>query len=272
MDRQELRVLQLSDCHLPGPGGGVLFGVDCAAAWECVVRHLRRLPPPELVLLTGDLAHEGDEGAYRRLARTLTGWGAPVFALAGNHDHPDRLRAVLVEEGVGVGGDVELAGWRLVLLDSVRPGKTAGRLGEAELERLEGILASDPACHVLVALHHPPVPVGTAWMDAMGLEDAAAFWEVVDRHPRVRAVAFGHVHQAFEARRGKLLLAAAPSTCVQFRPGGRRAETEPLPPGWRWWELEAGGAVRTWTERLPRAGDASGARLAAGGGSEGGGG
>ena len=94
-------------------------------------------------------------------------------------------------------------------------------------------------------MHHPPLPVGSAWLDAVGLTNAGEVLAVLDRHPSVRLVLSGHVHQAFEGRHGDVRVFATPSTCAQFTPGTERCVMDLKPPGYRWLELQPDGALRT---------------------------
>jgi Icc protein len=124
-----------------------------------------------------------------------------------------------------------------------------GRLGEAELKRLESCLAdSRPA---LVAVHHPPLALGTPWMDAIGLENGAQLLERLGRHPQARALLFGHAHCEFDAERGGLRLLGCPSTCLQFAMGTAELELDPRPPGYRWLRDTTGGGIDTGVVRVP---------------------
>ena len=55
--------------------------------------------------------------------------------------------------------------------------------------------------HILVALHHQPVPVNAPWIDRYALEEPERFLNYIDRENRVRCVAWGHVHHAFSTER-----------------------------------------------------------------------
>ena len=80
--------------------------------------------------------------------------------------------------------------------------------------------------------------------------DPDAFFAIVDRHPQVRVILWGHVHQEFAQRRNEVLLLAAPSTCLQFLPGSERFAVEEIPPGYRWLDLYPDGTLKTGIERL----------------------
>jgi Icc protein len=74
----------------------------------------------------------------------------------------------------------------------------------------------------------------------------------MNRHPQIRAVIWGHVHQEFADRRGAVELLATPSTCVQFRPGIAKPEVDDRTPGYRWFDLGPDGTLETGVERVPR--------------------
>jgi Icc protein len=98
---------------------------------------------------------------------------------------------------------------------------------------------------VMVCLHHPPLPVGSAWLDSVGLTNADELLAVLDRHPTVRLVLGGHVHQEYVQRRRGALVLATPSTCAQFTPRTERCVMDLKPPGYRWLDLLPDGGVRT---------------------------
>ena len=89
-------------------------------------------------------------------------------------------------------------------------------------------------------------------MDKIGLDNPEALFEVIDRHPGVRGVLWGHVHQTYEGERNGVRLMASPSTCVQFLPGQDGFGIDNLPPGLRWLELMPTGIIRSGIHRLSR--------------------
>ena len=73
------------------------------------------------------------------------------------------------------------------MLDSHVPGGAEGLLRPSELARLEVALESAGDLHVLVVLHHHPVPMQSAWLDTIGLGNAAEFLAVLERRRARRA-------------------------------------------------------------------------------------
>jgi len=245
-----LRLVQLTDTHLYDTPDGRFGGVDTRASLAAVLAAVaREAPPPHLLVATGDLAMDGSAGAYRQLAAQLAPWPA-ALCLPGNHDEPAVLAAVAPELGRALPCCLALGAWDLVGLDSRVPGQPGGALGTAQLAWLDHTLGAGPGRPCAIFLHHPPVPVGSPWMDAMGLADAADLWRVLSAHARVRFVACGHVHQVFDTRHGAVRVLATPSTCVQFAPRAMRYSVDARAPGYRVFELAGDGRFATRVERV----------------------
>jgi len=252
IDHCPVRIVQLTDLHLLGDPGEALRGIpverNLNAVLDAAAGDLARA---DLVLLTGDLAEAGEPAAYARLARAVAARTRRCFALPGNHDDPVHLANALPATGRDRVAVCRLGRWRLLLLDSTLPGRSAGHLDRRQLHWLEAQLGGASRDPVLVILHHPPLPIGSAWLDAIGLRNGAALRSVLERAAsRIRAVLFGHIHQAFDRRRGGLRYLATPATGVQFVPGTRRPGIDILPPGWRELLLYPDGRLVTRVKRL----------------------
>ncbi|NIR59708.1 MAG: 3',5'-cyclic-AMP phosphodiesterase [Gammaproteobacteria bacterium] len=251
---EALMVVQVTDTHLQEHTRATLLGVDTDRSLEQVLERLREAHgDADVVLATGDLTQDGSEAAYRRLRASLADLGAPVYCLTGNHDDAPTLNAVLSGGRVSCPRSARHGRWQLLLLNSSVRGQEGGWLAPGELDHLERALASYPDHHALVCLHHAPVPVGSAWMDAMTVSNAEAFFAVLDRHPQVQAILWGHIHQAFEAERRGVRLLASPSTCFQFKPGSPEFALDDAAPGYRWLRLHADGALETDVVRVAEA-------------------
>lgn len=250
-----IRVWQFSDTHLYADPESVFHGVNPDQALQGLLAALAaRGDHADLAVVTGDLTHDGTEAAYRRLREHFATLGMPVYCLAGNHDDPVTLKRVLASGQVSAPPSVLLAHWQLIMLDTTVPGEDAGRLEATELDRLGACLDAYPERHVVVCLHHPPMPSGMRWMDeTMLLRNPEDLFAVLDQYPQVRALLWGHIHQPFrELRRGVHCL-AAPSTMVQFLPGSEEFAVDPRPPGLRWLVLHSDGRIETGIERASAA-------------------
>lgn len=256
-------LLQLSDPHLQADPAARLRGVDGHAALsQALTQCVRRCGRPDLLLLSGDLCHDESWIGYARLRDLLHTSGCALALLAGNHDDPALLRAALGRQAVLAPAALALGAWRLLLLDSHQPGRLGGRLGERQRHWLAGQLSGSPA-PVVVALHHPPVPIGDPGLDAIALEDGPALMALLRPLPGPVVVLFGHIHQHWQNRppgaggpqadagHREPLLLGCPSTLAQFPavqpcPLGREHD-----PGGRWLALGAGGDLRQQLLRWP---------------------
>lgn len=243
-----LRVLQFTDTHLHKDPAARLLGVDTARSFM-EVYELSRVTygVPDVYLFTGDLSQDETEESYRRLAEIVGDAGAPCYFLPGNHDRRAQLFAGLLSGPADFRADrrIVVGSWQILLLDTLVESQVGGLLAPAELEFLEDELAKGSGLNTLVCLHHHPVPVGTTWMDHIGLSNADEFLRIIDRHKNVRSVLWGHIHQEFELLRKDVLFLATPSTCVQFKPRTETFSVDAKPPGFRWLELYADGSLKT---------------------------
>jgi Icc protein len=244
-----LRVVQITDMHIMSQPGGKLWGVDVDASLQAVLQRLKtQHGSVELILATGDLVNDEGPLAYERLHAFLLPLGIAVYCLPGNHDRPAVLNQVLAAGPVRRERHIISGNWQFILLDSSLPDSTAGHLAASELAFLENTLTAYSQ-YALVCLHHQPLPIGSPWLDTMVVDNGAELLAIVDRHPQVRAVIWGHIHQAFAAQRGGVALLGTPSTCVQFKPDTADATADSVPPGYRWFELYGDGRLLTGIER-----------------------
>jgi len=240
-----VRLTHLTDPHLYGSESELLRGIATLPALEATLANVRQHDwPPDAMLVTGDIVQD-DPAGYAHFRRLFGALQVPVLCLPGNHDEPEAMRRELNCEPFVVGGAVDLGLWRIVLLDSTIAGSAAGRLSADSLAALESALAAAPQRHALVCLHHHPVPMASRWLDRVGLQNADEFLDIIDRHPNVRGIVWGHVHQSYDGLRNGVRLLATPSTCAQFLPHSEQFAVDGRPPAYRTLELKADGSIVT---------------------------
>ena len=243
-------LVQLTDSHLFADAQGKLASVATADSLRRVVSLvLDEQPQIDLLLATGDISQDETIESYQRFRQLCEPVRAPARWCPGNHDETGAMREAsrgseLMEPVVQVGA------WRVVMLDTLVAGSVGGKLAVSQLQLLERALEEAPGIHHLVCLHHHPVPIGSRWMDGIGLANPEALFEVLDRHANVRALLWGHIHQEFDDWRNGVRLLASPSTGVQFEPLSERFRISAQPPGYRWLRLHADGRLETGVSRI----------------------
>jgi 3',5'-cyclic AMP phosphodiesterase CpdA len=202
MSSKPIRIAQISDLHIKPPGSLAYGRVDTAKALERCVAELNRFdPPPDFVVISGDLADTPTEEEYEYLKRLLAPLRLPFAGIPGNHDSRELMRTAFPQANYAcasgpVNQRIEIGGLDLLLLDSSVPGEPHGELDAPTLQWLDVALASSPDRPALVFLHHPPFKAGIWHMDRQNLLNASELAPIVRRHRRVALIATGHVHRA----------------------------------------------------------------------------
>jgi Icc protein len=145
----------------------------------------------------------------------------------------ETFSAQVIPERETINFQCRLDGWQMLGLDSQLTGETAGAIDDAQLRWLGERLNSSRDIPTLVFLHHPPVAVGSPWLDAIGLTKAAEFRKIVEGAGQIRGIFFGHIHQEFQAELGPIACYATPSTGVQFKPDSDTLVVDARLPGFR---------------------------------------
>lgn len=246
-----LRLVQVTDCHLYANPGRCLAGLNTLDTFDAILDLVKtEFGSSDIILATGDLVHDASPLGYTRMRSRFEKLNLPVRCLPGNHDVPEVMSQYLNQGKVRTLEAVQLNNWVVIMLDSTVPGREGGHLNSRQLEILEQNLAQNPDCHALICLHHHPLPIGSAWMDRMALDNPVSFFQIIDRFPQVRAILCGHIHQEYEDMRHQVRILGAPSTCIQFTPLFEQFNLDRLPPGLRWLELEQDGTISTGIKRL----------------------
>ena len=245
MTKSILNLVQLTDPHLFGDETRALRGVPTLPALKATLAAARDdIAACDIILATGDLVQD-DPGGYAHFRTLLGSLGRPVLCIPGNHDDVPAMRAALSAPPFQYAGLHDAGNWRIVMLDSTIPGETGGRLGDAELGRLVHALEGAQDRHALVCLHHHPAPLASRWLDKVGLENGQELLGLLADFSNVRAVVFGHVHQARDQYVNGVRLIATPSTCSQFKPHSDEFAVDERPPAWRTLALHPDGRLDT---------------------------
>lgn len=170
--------------------------------------------------------------------------------MAGNHDNLPVMQQVLWQPPVSSEKSFQAGGWHFLLLNSLVPGSVCGQLSQESLEWLDWQLQQQSNRPTLIGLHHPPCHVHSNWLDSSTLQNPADFFAIIDCHPQVALVVFGHIHQEFDARRYKVRYLGSPSTCFQFKLKSVDFVLDQAQPGFRLFALFPDGTYETRIERI----------------------
>lgn len=246
------RIIQISDIHLFDQAEKSLLGVNTQMSFLAVLEHLKKESQNiDAIILSGDLSQDNSVASYHRLAEAFDIFKLPIYYVPGNHDDPSTLSKVFPRGNIQSQKAIVFNDWQFILLDSYKSHAVEGYFSDEQCRLLEQALKAHPKHRAIVVLHHQPVPVGSAWLDKIGLTNADDFWKCLAQYPQVHTVLFGHVHQQYEGKKNGIHLYSTPSCCIQFKPNSHDFALDNIPPGYRQIDLYPNGDLKTQVFRLP---------------------
>lgn len=211
-------LIQLTDLHVRPIGLPAMRVCETNTLTERALRAVRDFRPrPDAVVITGDLTNNGLVAEYENLAEMLARLiDVPVYVIPGNHDQRGNFREVLAHLP-GVTSDPEFVQYavedlpvRLVMLDTLIPGRTDGVLCPRRLEWLDATLAARPDTPTIIGMHHPPFRCGIRHMDRIILREPERFEAVVARHRQVSRIICGHHHRVITTNVAQAIASIGP--------------------------------------------------------------
>lgn len=199
----------------------------------------------DLVTCTGDLIQDSSAEAYERFTAQAERLDLPVHCVPGNHDVRDLMQRAVGTPPFFYCDATEIDDWLIIGVDSCKTDRAGGAIDDAEYDRLDAAIDASDAHHVMVCLHHPPVVMGSKWLDTVGLDDPDVFYDRVGASGKVRLAIFGHVHQAYDDTHHGVRILGTPSTCRQFKPHSDDFAVDDKPPAYRRISLHGNGDVET---------------------------
>jgi Icc protein len=240
---ESIRVLHLTDPHLFAEADGDLRGVVTQESLQRVLDHYEAGDwRADRTLITGDLIQDDSAEAYDRFRELLLPLNMRMHCVPGNHDIRDLMRPICSRPPFSYCATEEVHDWLLLGLDSCIKGNAGGEIAADEFERLDRIVSESSAKHIMICLHHPPVPMGSAWLDTVALKNGDELLKRLQAAERVRLLVFGHVHQPYDAEHLGIQVIGTPSTCSQFMPGSDDFALDDRPPAYRRITLNSDGS------------------------------
>lgn len=204
-----LIIAHLTDLHIRRDYSGTMFDTELhqpiypTPYFEIGLKQVAS-EQPDVLVLTGDLIHEGDADDYRFLKRLIEHYlpGIPVIPVVGNHDFKRAFYdGFLGEHRDGPYNDVHtINGYRFITLDTATEGCGNGAVTGSQVEWLLGLLKA-PAENGTILLGHHPFRSQQAWFNTElepGLIEALQDSDVI-------AYLCGHAHYLETRTIGSLL-------------------------------------------------------------------
>ena len=243
-----LSLVQVTDTHLTGTEAGCLLGMNTARSARGVIDAALATESADCILVTGDIAADGQPEAYGQL-EALLGTLVPSLWLPGNHDnvssHKDRYASNMKRR-------LRAKHWDVVMLETQVQGEVGGVLSTTELAELRSAVDDARLTNkgLLVATHHPLRHLESAWLDEQSVKNASEALDILKPIADQTAVISGHVHQESDEVINEVRMMTTPSTCVQFAPRSRDFALDSKDPGYRRLVLHPNARIETQVVRI----------------------
>lgn len=244
--KQSYRLVQITDCHLLQSADGYYQRVQPAKHLAAIILQLQT-EQPDAVILTGDLTQDHSEASYQLLAELMQGLTCPVFITPGNHDDETMLRQLCVASPFCIEQSLQLNGWQLLLLNTKGP-SPAGVFPASQRQWLVQQCRDSTEANIWLFCHHHPAPLN-CFIDKHAQQDGAALWQSIKAEPRIRGIAHGHAHYAYQRLEQGVNVIGCPASSVQFLPLPHW-QTVNDGPQWCDWFFSADGDVSWQFRRL----------------------
>lgn len=197
-----MRILQMSDIHLRVDGQLSFHKMNTMEAFRQSIAHFENLVhQPDMFIITGDLADNGNAAAYEVMQLMLHRLKRPVYIVPGNHDNRDAFRSYFpemcpIEDDIAPYICYTLDDFpvRVIVVDTIDQGKHWGGLSETVGKWLEAKLQEEPDKPTMVFTHHPPFKSGLPLMDEP-FGNVDEFARILKTHNNL-TLCCGHLHHA----------------------------------------------------------------------------
>lgn len=242
-------IAQISDSHISAD-----YPARAAHLSACVA-HINALPePPDVVVHTGDIVHDGTTAQYAIAVDILAQLKAPLFVIPGNKDD----RALLLRAFAPLNcpvvprlaaapapndrhGDqpsdfvqyaVDDFSLRMIFLDTLHTGSNKGQFCRQRLAHLQDMLAAGRNQPQVIFMHHPPFEV-TAFSDSFQFTDWSDVTHLerllTEQSPNLVKVICGHVHRETTGQICGYDVSTMASVAVDLRYGDYPEEARDAP-------------------------------------------
>ena len=241
------KIIQITDLHLNKSKDVVSNGVNTHESANKVIESIRiNEKDNDCLILSGDLSNDCSSESYNHLIQLLKGFEAPIYLMSGNHDSPSLLKTLTINKNIFLKNFLCFNNWGVFMFNTKKENSPNGFLKKEELVYFDQVLSNTLYKNIIIFLHHHPVPIGSASMDSMIIENAELLTERIMKYDKIKAVSWGHIHNEFNLNMGSAKLFSTPSTCYQAKEKSKDFIIDPEAlPGYRKISLNDDGSFDT---------------------------
>ena len=228
-------IAQISDTHIdPEHENGTARLRDLEA---CIADINSLEIAPDVVIHTGDMAHNGNDEKYQLAFELLEDLKPPLLACPGNRDERTLLRErikigqPLHDESPYLQYLVDDFPVRLIALDTLNEQSNQGGYSQDRADNLHAALSSDTSKPTALFMHHPPFEVTESKFPLQydPWEGAERLAGGLKNHTHVVRGFCGHAHRDSKGIVEGIPFSCVPSVARDLRLGEFEAELESVP-------------------------------------------
>ena len=187
LSQNDFVMIQITDTHLLEYPHLEFVGMHPEQSFHAVIDLMRQQHPHiDLIVHTGDLAQNPTPVTYNRYLQHMQSLGIPFFHTPGNHD--DVAYFPFHESDQTQATVVELGKWCIILLNSAQPQRIDGKIADGQLAQLTRLLEQLTERHVIIACHHHPFAMESAWIDQHKLKNSSDLLETIRPFSNIKAI------------------------------------------------------------------------------------
>ncbi len=210
-----MRIVQLTDLHLPPAGTDTQLRIDTRQNFLDMLPRVVALQP-DLIVLSGDLCYDVPEAAtFNWVREQMDALEISYAVIAGNHDDSTQMGEAfdLTIQQKEVYFEKALDQQVILFLDTA-----LATISDAQLEWLDEQLTNLEG-PVLIFMHHPPLPAGMPFMDNhWPFHRSAELMALFNRYASNMYVFCGHYHTERVVHAGNVSTHITPSLYFQLDP------------------------------------------------------
>ena len=142
---ERVNFVHLTDLHIGNPQvqDDDLYSETSATLSATLTQIKALVPPPEFIVVSGDLTNRGDAGSYEELKRLMAEaeLDMPVLFALGNHDRRDGFYPVMLGRNEDLDAPYDhsqvISDIHVIVMDTSVPGKVGGAFEPGQIEWLE---------------------------------------------------------------------------------------------------------------------------------------
>ncbi|MBD2783125.1 metallophosphoesterase [Xenorhabdus sp. DI] len=219
-----MKVIHLSDIHLTRNRDQKLFDVNPYENFDFVceeILRIKNLNEIALIIVSGDIANDGDVEAYRYFLQKMESLRTPYIAILGNHDLKENFNIALTEkinQFMIHSRQYKNNIWRVISVDTVVEGEDFGFISKDNLAELEKEIVNSSDFNIAIFMHHHAIPVGTPIVDNCMLNNGKTLLDLCEKY-KVKFIGSGHAHTSRIWHHNTMTTSVAPAVVFQWLPG-----------------------------------------------------